>query len=215
MQSEEEKQAKRRAYYLANMERIKETSRRNKLNKPDLYKRLNRESIRRMRVEDPKRFKEIQARARAVIRNNPEAKAKQAQRNKEWFAAHPEYMNAWMAKKRRRDPIHYLLHGAKSRAKKAGFPFSITREDVPLPTHCPVLGIEIQYGGGKGFNPSSPSIDKIIPALGYVPGNVRVISYRANELKKDATPEELMKVAVWAAAEVERVQRELGCGPPK
>lgn len=38
---------------------------------------------------------------------------------------------------------------------------------------------------------NSPSLDKINPIKGYVKGNVRVISQRANWLKNDATYEEM------------------------
>jgi hypothetical protein len=38
-------------------------------------------------------------------------------------------------------------------------------------------------------------LDRLIPELGYVKGNIAVVSTRANTLKRDATPEELMKVA--------------------
>lgn len=37
-----------------------------------------------------------------------------------------------------------------------------------------------------------PSIDKIIPNLGYVPGNVKVISFMANHMKSHATKEQLL-----------------------
>ena len=82
----------------------------------------------------------------------------------------------------------------KSRAKKSNIPFNITEEDIDLPTHCPVLGVELRCGVGSGYHAQSPSVDRIIPALGYVKGNVRVISARANLLKNDATVEELQKV---------------------
>lgn len=42
---------------------------------------------------------------------------------------------------------------------------------------------------------NSPSLDRIVPALGYAPGNIHWISYRANAIKSNATPDELHKVA--------------------
>ena len=43
----------------------------------------------------------------------------------------------------------------------------------------------------------STSIDEITPGLGYVTGNVAVISWRANSLKRDGTLADLEKVVVW------------------
>jgi hypothetical protein len=48
----------------------------------------------------------------------------------------------------------------------------------------------IQPGQDKPTD-NSPSLDKIIPSLGYVRGNVQVISQRANSIKRDATLAEL------------------------
>ena len=64
-----------------------------------------------------------------------------------------------------------------------------------MPTHCPVLGMELNYLGSVGSGgekpPNTASIDRIIPSLGYVRGNVVVVSWRANSLKKDATLKEM------------------------
>jgi hypothetical protein len=40
-------------------------------------------------------------------------------------------------------------------------------------------------------------LDRVIPELGYVPGNVAVISLRANTMKQDATAAELRVLADW------------------
>lgn len=85
-----------------------------------------------------------------------------------------------------------LLILAKDRAKKRGIEFSITVEDFTPITHCPLLGIAIDFDKrGKGWGPNSPSIDRIDPLIGYVPGNVWVVSGLANRLKSDATLEQL------------------------
>jgi hypothetical protein len=67
--------------------------------------------------------------------------------------------------------------------------------DLVWPTHCPVLGIELDYTG-KDFN-YGWSIDRLIPALGYVPGNVFIISRLANRIKNDATAAEVEQVLLW------------------
>lgn len=89
-----------------------------------------------------------------------------------------------------------MLANARQRAAKAGVPFGITRADIVIPSHCPVLGVElVRRIGRKGGCDSSPSLDRIIPDLGYVPGNIVVVSRRANRIKTDATVEELEAVA--------------------
>lgn len=42
--------------------------------------------------------------------------------------------------------------------------------------------------------PDSPSLDRIKPELGYVKGNIRVISFKANSIKNDASIEELRQI---------------------
>lgn len=88
-----------------------------------------------------------------------------------------------------------LLTQAKHRAKKRGLPFNIDLSDVEIPTHCPVLGIPIHASGRRGNCANSPSIDRIIPSLGYVKGNVLVVSVQANRIKSNAAPHEILKVA--------------------
>ena len=79
-------------------------------------------------------------------------------------------------------------------------PFTIKAADIVVPTHCPILGLPLYSTlGKKGGGPNSPSLDRIEPALGYVPGNIVVISNRANRLKSDATIEELRKIASFYA----------------
>lgn len=72
----------------------------------------------------------------------------------------------------------------RHRAKERGLPFDLCVADIAVPTTCPVLGIPITLGAPPR-SPGLPSIDRIIPALGYVKGNVAVISWRANNLKHD------------------------------
>ncbi len=41
---------------------------------------------------------------------------------------------------------------------------------------------------------NSPTIDRVDNTKGYIPGNVAVISYRANCLKRDSSLDELIKL---------------------
>lgn len=96
-----------------------------------------------------------------------------------------------------------ILGKARMRAKNKGLEFNITKEDLlPLPTHCPVLGFELKFGTGPRL-PNSGSIDRIDNTKGYVKGNIRVISWRANTLKNDASLEELEAIVKYIKENIE------------
>lgn len=107
-------------------------------------------------------------------------------------------MDPTLAKERERrryekDFIKIALKSARKRAAERNFPYDITENDVHVPMFCPVFGTELKIGKGRPDD-ASPSLDKIIPALGYVRGNVWVISHRANRIKSDASLEDLEKL---------------------
>lgn len=103
------------------------------------------------------------------------------------------------------DPTYWLLQSAKQRAKKKGIAFAITAADVKIPKLCPALGVKLVVTGGGKAGPASPSIDRIRPELGYVPGNIAVISYLANCIKSSADAAQIRAVADWLD-EVTRVE---------
>ena len=74
--------------------------------------------------------------------------------------------------------------------------FNITYEDFEIPERCPLLGIplvkHISEGNAKD---DSPSLDRIKPELGYVRGNVWVISHKANEIKNNVNSDTLKTIA--------------------
>lgn len=92
-----------------------------------------------------------------------------------------------------------VLQAARKRARAAGVPFALLLSDIPpVPEVCPALGIRLRHTTGCAQD-CSPSLDRLTPELGYVPGNVAWISKRANTIKQNATPAELAAVAVWAS----------------
>lgn len=96
-----------------------------------------------------------------------------------------------------------VISNLRHRAKVAGREFTITAADLIVPERCPVLGIPLRVGAGcGGHQDSSPSVDRFDNSKGYVSGNVRVISYRANSIKRDATVEELRRVLAYAEGTV-------------
>lgn len=122
----------------------------------------------------------------------------------EWKRRNPERAkaNALRSYYRRKQndptfPLRKQLHGIKTRAKSKGIPFSLTVDNVPeIPEFCPALGIPLSRDGGKASE-NLPELDRLIPELGYVPGNVRWLSKKANTIKNNASYEELLRVAEW------------------
>lgn len=104
-------------------------------------------------------------------------------------------MRQYDVERRLKDPIGSLLRGANKRAKLKGIEFSITKEDLGVhPIWCPVLGIELQYSQIGRQQANSASLDRYDNTKGYIPGNVNIISLRANELKRDGSLQEFQKI---------------------
>lgn len=94
------------------------------------------------------------------------------------------------------NPIANMWSAAKARAKSDNLPFDIEQSDIVITEECPILGIKLWRAKGQA-GPNSPTLDKIIPSLGYVKGNIQVISYMANIMKSNATPEQILKFCEW------------------
>ena len=78
----------------------------------------------------------------------------------------------------------------RKRARDKGLPFNLEPIDLMLPEMCPVLGIKLVNNRGKAKD-NSPSVDRMIPSLGYIKGNICIISHRANMLKNSASVAEM------------------------
>lgn len=92
---------------------------------------------------------------------------------------------------------------------RSGKAFTIKFEDLVWPTHCPVLGIELEYKvvprtqrANKFIPDNTPTFDQLRPGEGYIPRNVTIISWRANHIKSNSTPEEIRKLAEWTATTI-------------
>ena len=115
-----------------------------------------------------------------------------------------QYLKNWHKKRMAADPIEYkldiMVRGAKNRARVKKLRFNL---DVPYvrtiaKTYCPYFPeIALMYKTDKrrGWNLSSPSLDRIIPGSGYIKGNVEIISMKANLIKSSAASRDLYRVA--------------------
>lgn len=94
----------------------------------------------------------------------------------------------------------YLILGAMRRTREDPSlpPCTLTEQDISIPEIDPVLGIPMVIGVDRSNQGSSPSIDRLIPEGGYVPANCRIISHRANSIKNNAEPWELLKVCAYS-----------------
>ena len=141
-----------------------------------------------------------------------EAKQKAARATARYRERHPERYKAsrkrgrlrWNAylRERRANPATWAkaaIAQIRHRAKSKGLACTITADDIQPPLVCPVLGIPLRFGGEIGND--SPSVDRFDNSEGYVRGNVYVISWRANNLKRDATIDELLRVVAYMRGE--------------
>jgi len=105
-----------------------------------------------------------------------------------------------LKRKKQADPLTHWVQrayfNAKTRAKKNRYEFTITkswlRENIAAT--CPLLGITLIYNSTKTMD-ASASLDRKDSTKGYTPENCRIISFRANRIKNNATTEELQMLA--------------------
>jgi len=120
----------------------------------------------------------------------------QSKKTKQYFMARPFYSS---------------LHAAKNRAKDRGVPFDLTEEYLESiwTGVCPVFQVRLAFPshGGNKRTANKPSLDRLVPDKGYVPGNVIWISLRANQMKNDGNSEELFRVAEWLQQTEEEIKK--------
>lgn len=110
-----------------------------------------------------------------------------------WYQDNKErLLSASKKRYQRLTPSEKLYRGVKLRASERGWDFDIDPEDIEIPERCPVLGEPL-----VPHTRYAPSVDRIDNNKGYVKGNVQVISLKANNMKNDASPEELRKFYEW------------------
>jgi len=95
-------------------------------------------------------------------------------------------------------PRELLLGMARARARRKEFPCTIAASDIVIPEFCPILGIKLSRNiGERAADWDSPTLDRIIPALGYVPRNIQVISRKANMMKSTYSIADWKRFADW------------------
>ena len=86
----------------------------------------------------------------------------------------------------------------KDRAKAKNVPWELTTDYLlkiyPNDNRCPIFGVTMVWAGARE---NSPSLDRLVPDLGYVEGNVFWICWRANMIKSVGSSSEHRLVADW------------------
>jgi hypothetical protein len=101
-------------------------------------------------------------------------------------------------------PEMLMWLSSRNSAKSRGIKFTISVDDITIPTHCPLLGTKLVKTLGKGLDiNTTASLDRKDNTKGYVKGNVWVVSYRANTIKNNATLGELRQI-------VSGLEKEIG-----
>jgi len=153
-------------------------------------------------------YQENKERIKAKVKARAlEKKEEIAATNKRRYQANKEQICTERRSYNLANPNKLMLIRSRERAKKLGIEHSITLEDIHIPDKCPIFGLHLE---SSKHHDCSPSLDRIDSSKGYTPGNVWVISNRANRIKNDATPDELIRLA---RAVAEKTAHEL-CSVP-
>ena len=122
-----------------------------------------------------------------------ETKEQQKERSIKWRRENIERARStarhWNHKKWER----HATGNCRARAKRKGVPFDMEPSDLfdpatgKLPIRCPIFPhIVLDYAGGPDRR-KWPSVDRKVPELGYVTGNVWVVSIAANLWKSNGS----------------------------
>lgn len=99
-------------------------------------------------------------------------------------------------------PAWYLFLRMKTNAKNRGKPTPMTYDEFvteiggECPTVCPVLGMPLEWSGNI-HSEALATIDRIDSSKSYEPGNIAIISWKANALKRNGTADEHRRIADW------------------
>lgn len=102
---------------------------------------------------------------------------------------------------RRTTPLKFSLQQSRRRARENGWEFNLDLgylEEIWTGV-CPILNVPLSLGQEVGTVPelNKGSLDRLDSTKGYVKGNVHYISFRANNIKTDATFEEFEQIYHW------------------
>lgn len=100
---------------------------------------------------------------------------------------------------RKTNPFLHKVTRARSRSQYLRVPFNLDKEYLESiwTGECPVFNVSIFMNERNRVDEYAAELDRFIPELGYVKGNVTFLSRRANRLKNSASLDELIKLTNW------------------
>ena len=138
------------------------------------------------------------AKKRAAYKANPEY---WRNRQKAWREANPEQSRLIYERQKAKHPLspwRRMVIAAKQRATAKAMPFDLTFEwaSKRWTGFCELTNLPFVVTRENGATAIfSPSLDRIIPVLGYVQTNCRFVLLGINGLKNDGTDEAMYLVA--------------------
>jgi len=92
-------------------------------------------------------------------------------------------------------PEYLIWARARDNAITRKRDFDLLVEDIYIPEYCPYLGIKLSTDYFDRYNDNYYSVDRIDSNLGYVKGNIQIVSRLSNTMKNKSTKEELITFA--------------------
>lgn len=148
---------------------------------------------------------------------DPAFRAAQAERDKARETPERKQLRRASRKRRGMIRIDHRVKDRKTRAKEHGVPYEMPQgagREPPIPAVCQMcfepFGID---------RPKIPSLDRVVPALGYVPANVQWIHHLCNSTKGARTLGEARAASAAAPDNVTLrlvvayIERHLRCDP--
>jgi hypothetical protein len=89
-----------------------------------------------------------------------------------------------------------LLQRARSNARSRKLDFNLEIADIIIPKYCPYLNVELLTEHKHSTHQHYATNDRIDSTMGYVKGNLQIISKLANTMKNNSTEEQLITFAM-------------------
>lgn len=164
----------------------------------DRVKQQRVDRLKSMKLHDPDRYKAF--REKCNLNNTAYAETHREFLQEKWLKRHKEtYTPEYGAMVRKRYGVKYStqvsMKSARKRAAEKGMPFDLTPEwyEQEFAKGCAVTGLPLDPNGSK--TPFTAHVDRVVPDLGYVQSNCRLVCACYNLAKKHWKDEDVLKMA--------------------